>query len=67
MICGVIKNYLSKTIDTISTFDTTTNFKIIAGVSADPSALSDGKGNNSNIANFSACFPIYKYSTLSKI
>lgn len=67
MICGVIKNYLSKTIDTFGTFDTTTNFKIIAGVSADPSALSDGKGNDSNIANFSACFPIYKYSTLSKI
>lgn len=64
MICGVIKNYLSKAIDTN---DTTTNFKITAGVSADPSALSDGKGNDSNIANFSACFPIYKYSTLSKI
>ena len=64
MICGVIKNYLSKAIDAN---DTTTNFKITAGVSADPSALSDGKGNDSNIANFSACFPIYKYSTLSKI
>jgi hypothetical protein len=64
MICGVIKNYLNKAIDTN---DTTTNFKITAGVSADPSALSDGKGNDSNIANFSACFPIYKYSTLSKI
>lgn len=64
MICGVIKNYLNKTIDTN---DTTINFKIIAGVSADPSALSDGKGDGSNIANFSACFPIYKYSTLSKI
>lgn len=64
MICGVIKNYLNKTIDTI---DTTTNFKILAGVSADPSALSDGQSNNSNIANLSACFPIYKYSTLSKI
>lgn len=63
MICGVIKKSLSKTIDTIGTL----TFLITAGVSADPSALSDGKGNDSNIANFSACFPIYKYSTLSKI
>lgn len=66
MICGVIK-ILSKNFETIGTSDTFNTIIIIAGVSADPSALSDGKGNNSNIANFSACFPIYKYSTLSKI
>ena len=67
MICE-IKTKIFYKIETTETFKSKSFINLAAGVLADPSVVYRcGKGNISNSANFSAPFPIYKYSILSKL